>query len=580
MNWGGITLSVNRLLFVRAGLALAALVLGGLAPMALSVPAAYAAAPLACVNTFYSVSDDTGPPGILSAINTTTQTSSTVPVAGGLIGDNALAVSQGGLFTYTFRLATVEIIVHNVVTGTVQAFPSGIAPGTNVMRGAINPLNGLYYMADNTTPGVSNVWVFNPATNTMIGQVGTLSPDVAPTAESGDFVFDTAGNLYVVVGERVYRADIPAPTTAGNVTIPLTTLAVMPAGTVQSDGIAFGSDGILYLNNMAQPTSTIIKIDPSSGAILSTFTVPAAFITDLGSCASPNTLSVSKNIQGRAAPTDQFGMSITGSGVTFGNTATTAGAGNGVQPEVAGPVLTLPNNSYSINQASAGTTDLGNYVTTWVCTDVNTGTVVASGTGNTGTFTYPTPPGPQGRNVQCVFTDVAIPTDFKSVNPPSTTSVVAGEELTYTVAFAGTSAGGSVNRVDDITRTLDDAIIVSPPASSDPGLTVTDGSNGLIAITGTLPPDQTVTVTYTVKVKPDGERGDNVLDNYLVNPGEPLPDSCLPDNNKCTTNPVVTTLVAAGFNEQLPTLIGASVITLLGALLVVASHRPRRRACV
>ncbi|MCB8775852.1 hypothetical protein LJD49_29470, partial [Escherichia coli] len=39
-------------------------------------------------------------------------------------------------------------------------------------------------------------------------------------------------------------------------------------------------------------------------------------------------------------------------------------------------------------------------------------------------------------------------------------------------------------------------------------------------------------------VKPDGQRGDNVLGNFLVNPGEEPPTTCEPGNPDCTVNPV------------------------------------------
>ncbi len=694
---------------MRASLSLVALVLGGLAPLSVQSAAAQAA-PLSCVNTVYAVSGDQAvSPGTLTAINTSTQVSTPVPIAGGPIGVNALGLSANGLFTYSYRQATQEVIVHTVASGTVQAFPAPLITNVNVVRGAVNPANGIYYFSDNLDQ--ATVYAFNTTTNTFLGQVGTLSPDVIPPVpfiSNGDFAFDTAGNLYVTQVDRLYRATSAVPTTAGTVAIPLTTLAVLPPGT-NSPGIAFSSDGFLYINDNPSFTgpSTIFKIDPSSGALVGSFTVPEAFLVDLGSCSSPNTLSLAKNVQGRAAPGDQFGMAITGSGISMGNTATTAGTGTGLQPEVAGPVLAVQGNSYTINQAGAGTTNLGNYVTTWVCTDLSTGIVAGSGTGNTGTFTYPTPPGPQGSNVHCVFTDTprtytvnkvadiadaksgdtvhytvtvtntgqadytagspatisddltgviddavfnndaaasagpaptfASPTlswagplpvggtvtltysvtvnpagqlgdnaldnvvtggtncpagstapecrvhipilnvaDFKSVDPVSTTEVAPGQELTYTLTFTGQSTGGTVDRVDNLTRVLDDATITSPPVASDPALTVTDGSNGEIAIAGTLAPNQTVTVTFKVKVKPDGQRGDNVLDNFLLNPGETPPATCEPDNEDCTTNPVKTILATSGDNGFLPITIGAAGTLALGSLLLL-THRTQRR---
>ncbi|MCE3613248.1 hypothetical protein LXJ57_25295, partial [Escherichia coli] len=100
------------------------------------------------------------------------------------------------------------------------------------------------------------------------------------------------------------------------------------------------------------------------------------------------------------------------------------------------------------------------------------------------------------------------------------------------------AAAGTVDRVDDLANVLDDATITSAPVSSDSALTVTDGSDGKIAIKGTLQPGQKVTVTYKVTVKPDGQRGNNVLGNFLVDPGVTPPTTCEPGNPDCTVNPV------------------------------------------
>src|SRR5690606_15279654 len=44
------------------------------------------------------------------------------------------------------------------------------------------------------------------------------------------------------------------------------------------------------------------------------------------------------------------------------------------------------------------------------------------------------------------------------------------------------------------------------------------------------------TVTYTVEVGADGQRGDNVLGNFLMETGEEPPTEC--NGFNCTTNPV------------------------------------------
>lgn len=127
----------------------------------------------------------------------------------------------------------------------------------------------------------------------------------------------------------------------------------------------------------------------------------------------------------------------------------------------------------------------------------------------------------------------------KSADPGSGSTVVAGQQLTYTLTFTNTGeAAGPVDHSDDLTKVLDDAQITTAPKTSDPALRATSGTDGVIRVTGTLVPDQTVTVTYTVTVRPDGERGDNRLGNFLVETGTEPPAACEKDDPDCTEHPV------------------------------------------
>jgi fimbrial isopeptide formation D2 family protein len=135
------------------------------------------------------------------------------------------------------------------------------------------------------------------------------------------------------------------------------------------------------------------------------------------------------------------------------------------------------------------------------------------------------------------------------------TPVQAGTVLTYTLFFENFGgATGTVDRVDDLTHVIDDADVVSEPVASDPALTAErDGAR--VTVTGQLAPGQTVTVSLTVRVRPDGDRGDNILANFLLDPDEPpQPDPvCEPTDGEdgfttaaftllssedCTSNPV------------------------------------------
>ena len=136
--------------------------------------------------------------------------------------------------------------------------------------------------------------------------------------------------------------------------------------------------------------------------------------------------------------------------------------------------------------------------------------------------------------------------DWKTVDPATGTPVKAGNRLTYTLHFASVGTGPvTVAREDDLSGVLDDATLVGTPVSSTPALTVTGPTAGRIALAGTLPAGTQATVTYTVQVNHDGQRGDDRLGNFLVDPGQPAPKSCTADMSRadahpdCTLNQVV-----------------------------------------
>lgn len=136
---------------------------------------------------------------------------------------------------------------------------------------------------------------------------------------------------------------------------------------------------------------------------------------------------------------------------------------------------------------------------------------------------------------------------WKSVDPASGTTVQPGRAMTYTLHFQNTgTAEVSVNKDDVLTQVLDDATITAAPASSDPALTVAPVADGRFTVTGSLTPGQLVTVTYTVTVNPDGQRGDDRLGNFLVGQGAVPPAECVPANQErpdCTISYVSNIVV-------------------------------------
>ncbi|WP_162321429.1 DUF7927 domain-containing protein [Nesterenkonia haasae] len=130
--------------------------------------------------------------------------------------------------------------------------------------------------------------------------------------------------------------------------------------------------------------------------------------------------------------------------------------------------------------------------------------------------------------------DVAVE---KSSDPESGSELAAGEDVTYTLSFTNTGEDvGSVDFTDDLEGVLDDASVTDSPVSSDPeALAVTSGADGLVRVTGNLEAGQTVTVSYTVTVNDDGDRGDNVLGNVVAKTGDEDPD-CDDEYVSCTAH--------------------------------------------
>lgn len=149
-----------------------------------------------------------------------------------------------------------------------------------------------------------------------------------------------------------------------------------------------------------------------------------------------------------------------------------------------------------------------------------------------------TPPAECGaEDLSCTVTPLPAIETAKSSDPESGSTVTAGQDLTYTLTFTNSGeAAGAVDHIDDLSGVLDDADLIGELVVSDGSLGVANLGDGQLAVMGGLDAGQSVTVTYTVTVKADGDRGDNLLGNFLVPTGEEPPAECVADNPNCTEN--------------------------------------------
>ncbi|MDR3359971.1 MAG: DUF11 domain-containing protein, partial [Bifidobacteriaceae bacterium] len=123
------------------------------------------------------------------------------------------------------------------------------------------------------------------------------------------------------------------------------------------------------------------------------------------------------------------------------------------------------------------------------------------------------------------------------------TAARPGETVTYVLTFKNTGAAdAAVDVTDQLADVLDDAALSAAPVTSTPSLSAEwDDEAGTIRVRGALPaPKGTeASVTYQVRVKPAGERGDHVLVNAVVeDPDDPPAADCAEADQTCTVTNV------------------------------------------
>ncbi|MDR1710594.1 MAG: DUF11 domain-containing protein [Propionibacteriaceae bacterium] len=107
---------------------------------------------------------------------------------------------------------------------------------------------------------------------------------------------------------------------------------------------------------------------------------------------------------------------------------------------------------------------------------------------------------------------------IKTSDPAPGTELTAGQAVTYTLTFSNETgkASASVDWLDALAKVLDDADMEGE-------LVVPAGWTGVfhepsqsVHIVGEVPAGESLTVVYRVKVKADGSRGDDALDNWVL----------------------------------------------------------------
>lgn len=167
------------------------------------------------------------------------------------------------------------------------------------------------------------------------------------------------------------------------------------------------------------------------------------------------------------------------------------------------------------------------------------------------------PTGPAtGGEVEDVLVQLGSYTVTKDANPPDGSAVESGDTVTYTLNIKNTSNGDLSNLKidDDLTDILDDATIEGTPTVMPASAGTATIQGDLLEFIGNLSTNQTVHVTYKVKIKQAGTLGNMSLKNFVYGIHS---DNCNPNvtdgifsvtHPDCSTSHTVNGLAATGTN--------------------------------
>lgn len=381
-----------------------------------------------------------------------------VPVA----SFNGLGIGKEGSPIYAYERTnsskTVEIYQLNPSSGTWSATSAERTDNAiQFIGGAVDLDSGLYYFGGFTDSGSKfNVYVYNKDSNTTSFKGSVDTNTNSSRTSNGDMAFDSQGNLFIVRGSgntttvfSVTKADLVAGTGRE--------IAASPSGTYETNsnvnGVAFDASGRAYLGT----GSTIKAYDMPDWSNSDDFASGNWSSTDLASCSSPATITLTKDVVGgRAKADDQFALSLKQGNTDLG-TAITTGSSTGVQKEIVGPQPVKRGATIKFSEAGANGADLGDYASAYSCTVDKTPISGASGTGTSGTVTILN----TGKAVVCAITNSPLTAnvsihkdvadeDGKNVKPGKDWTVGAKTTATTdTVTSAPTAATQKTNASGD-----------------------------------------------------------------------------------------------------------------------------------
>lgn len=392
---------------------------------------------------------------------------SNLPAWGSSYSDvNGLGIGSEGAVAYAYvRVGSNPGNISRLLKYTAssgqwsEVADSSYATGLSgsLVTGAVNLANGNYLFGGFQTIGgsiVFQLYEYSVSTGSYLN-LGYFNTGETSGRSNGDMAFDSAGNLYVVrSGDTtsiytVSASELKSAENAHNggreINAQKSTSGTISLQNV--NGIAFDSDGTIYLGNGTQ----LAHYNPTTwqqiGNIL---TSSLGSSTDLASCNSPSTLTVKKNLPGgRAATADQFRLSVSQSSGEI-SSAVTSGQSTGIQQAQVGPVVAVAGQSYTFGEsmASGSSSSMDAYQATWQCVNENDGSVTSRGNGVSGSVTIPRATG-KGAAITCTVTNTPKKDggiSWSKVDSTDASKALAGSAWELTGPTAGDS---STRKVED-----------------------------------------------------------------------------------------------------------------------------------
>jgi uncharacterized repeat protein (TIGR01451 family) len=353
-----------------------------------------------------------------------------VPTGTGGAGFNVGDFDANGHYWVTTSASPSEYFEIDLVPGS-PTYGTVVSSGTKGLPGGEFPgadwgfTNGAFYSVGTDTNANSILVKFDPATgNQTIASVMTDSSGAAVGAL-------LVGAVYVDASGYLYASD----NTSGNI----------------------------YRINTVTGATILLSAGPASGG------------NDGARCALAPipTLTVTKTVEGRQAPADQFTVGLQNAGGTVLTSATTTGTATTVsttdQPVSQGATYTITD---AMAAGSAGA--INAYNATVTCTNTATGeTVPTQGTGPW-TFTVPS-----AAAFTCAVTNAPVSVGVglvKSADDAAMENIEPGQIITYTFEFTNTGDVPLTDiRIDEgeFTGTGNAPVAVCPASTVAPDATVT-----------------------------------------------------------------------------------------------------------